>query len=87
MNLKTQIVCLIFSFFFGIFLFFIYRMHYYSFFIKKGRGKYFFQFMITFLSSFLYFFILNYINDGILHYYFLLVIAFGFLLSYHFMKK
>ena len=87
MNLKIQLICLAFSFLFGVFLYFIYRIHSRALFHHKGRLKYFFQFIVTFSCSFLYFIILNFLNNGVLHCYFLLLIMCGFLISYHFSRK
>ena len=87
MDLKIQILSLIFSFFYGIFLFIIFRLEYKCIFLLKKKYQIIFNFIYCIVFSLLYFFLLLFINNGCLHLYFLLLIAFGFLLSYQMSKK
>ena len=86
-NLKMQIVSLIFSFLYGVGLFIVFRYSYKYYFSKK-KIKNILRVLLFCLSfSLLYFYILLKINNGVLHFYFLLLIIFGFLLTYSIYKK
>lgn len=87
MELKIQLLSLFVSFIFGIFLFFMVKLNYKYLFSSFNKKRIFFNFIFSLDFSLLYFLVLYYINDGILHLYFLLLIIFGFLLSYNFTKK
>jgi len=88
MELKIQIISLFVSFLFGIFLFVMVKINYkYLFSVKNNKLKVLFNFIFCLDLSLLYFLILYFLNNGTLHMYFLLLIIFGFLLSYNFSKK
>ncbi|MBQ9018801.1 MAG: hypothetical protein IJ097_00635 [Bacilli bacterium] len=87
MDLKIQIISLLFSFLYGIFLFILFRIQYKCFVLKKEKWKIIFNGIYCIVFSLLYFFLLLFINDGTLHFYFLLLISFGFLLTHHLSKK
>lgn len=87
MDLKIQIISLIFSFLYGIFLFIIFKLEYKCIFLLKKRYQIICNFIYCIVFSLLYFFLLLFINNGSLHLYFLLLIIFGFLLSYQLSKK
>lgn len=87
MDLKIQIFSFLFSFFFGIFLFYIFRLCHKLLFIKKKLLKFIFHFFICLILSFLYFFIIYCINSGVVQIYFVLLILFGFLITYSFTNK
>jgi hypothetical protein len=87
MDLKIQIFSLIFSFIYGIFLFIMFKFEYKCIFLLRKRYQIIFNFIYCIVFSLLYFFLLLFINNGCLHLYFLLLIVFGFLLSYHVSKK
>lgn len=87
MELKIQLLSLFVSFIFGIFLFFMVKLNYKYLFSSFNKKRIFFNFIFSLDFSLLYFLVLYYINDGILHLYFLLLIIFGFLLSYNFTKR
>lgn len=87
MELKVQLLSLFVSFLFGIFLFLMFKLNYKYLFLSSNKKKIFFNFIFCFDLSLLYFLILYYLNNGSLHLYFLLLIVFGFLLSYNFTKK
>lgn len=87
MELRIQLLSLFVSFIFGIFLFFMVKLNYKYLFSNFNKKRIFFNFIFSLDFSLLYFLVLYYINDGILHLYFLLLIIFGFLLSYNFTKR
>jgi hypothetical protein len=87
MDLKIQIISLIFSFLYGIFLYIMFRIIYKCIFLLRKRYQIIFNFIYCIVFSLLYFFLLLFINNGTLHIYFLLLIIFGFLLSYQLLKK
>ena len=82
MILSTQILSLIYSFFYGIFFFSMLEVNYKILY----NGKFIYRIMISFLFvifiSLLYFIILIKINNGILHVYFFLVFFTGYMLSF-----
>lgn len=87
MELKLQLLSLFVSFIFGIFLFIMFKVNYKYLFLVSNRKKILFNFIFCFDLSILYFLIMYYLNSGRLHLYFLLLIIFGFLLSYKFTKN
>lgn len=87
MNLIVQIISMIFSFLFGIFLYFMFIINYKYLFIKRYKLKMLYYVSVFLFVSIFYFVVLKYINNGILHLYFLLLLIFGFLVSYNFYKN
>lgn len=87
MNLKIQIFSLIYSFGFGLFFSLVVNMHYNFLFSKKKWFRILINFIFVIDMSLLYFLILKFINGGILHLYFYLLIFFGFLIGYARTKK
>lgn len=87
MNLKLQIYSLLFSFFFGIFLAFLF-IHLSKYFFKYNNLlSNFLVFLFSMSMSILYFLILLKLNNGILHIYFLILIILGFIIYlYNFYK-
>lgn len=87
MNLKIQLFSLIFSFFYGMLFSFCININYQYLFYKKV----FFQIIITFLflldMALLYFLVLKFINDGIIHIYFYFMLFLGFYITFPIMKK
>mgnify|MGYP000502005345 CR=1 FL=1 len=87
MILSTQILSLIYSFFYGIFFFSMLEVNYKILY----NGKFIYRIMISFLFvifiSLLYFIILMKINNGILHVYFFLVFFTGYMLSFVIYRK
>ena len=81
MNISTQIISILFSFFFGI-LFSIFTTINYKFLFHKEQ---FFKMIFTIIyvidMALLYFLIIKKINNGIVNSYFLLFIGFGFLIG------
>ena len=86
MILSTQILSLIYSFFYGIFFFSMLEVNYKILY----NGKFIYRIMISFLFvifiSLLYFIILIKINNGILHVYFFLVFFTGYMLLSYIVK-
>ena len=87
MELKVQILSLLFSFVFGI-IFSIFTNMNYRFLFCKSK---IFQIIITIIYvldfSLLYFLLLKKINEGIIHLYFLFAIALGYLFGYSNLSK
>ena len=82
MILKIQILSLLYSFLFGNILFWLLEINYKFLY----EGKIFYRTIISFLfviaMSLLYFFGLMFINNGILHIYFFIIILVGYLSSF-----
>lgn len=87
MILRIQIICLLFSFLFGIFLYIVFKFNRKILFIKNKYFRLFVFILLLLIISLFFFLIIKYFNDGILHYYFLLFIIFGFLMTYKIDKK
>lgn len=84
MVLKTQIIALAFSFLFGIIFAFFVNINYQFLFHKRKIIRILITFLFILDMALLYFFILKWINHGILHPYFLIMIFLGFYISYPF---
>ena len=87
MNLKIQIISFIFSFIYGIFLFILIFLQRKILFCRNKRRKIFTNSLFCIVISILYFIFIYFINNGVLHLYFLLLIIFGFLVAYNYVKK
>lgn len=87
MNLKIQIISLIFSFLYGILFSLLINFHYSLLFSKKKLLQVFFTFLFLLDMALLYFLIIRIINQGIIHIYFYLVLFLGFYLSFPILKK
>lgn len=77
MNLKTQLLSLGFSFVFGIFFILLVYTNYRFLFLSKKIIKILGSFLFVLDMSLLYFLIIMMINQGILHFYFLLMFFSG----------
>ncbi len=82
MVLTIQIYSLIFSFFFGVFFYFLLEVNYKFLYNDKIIIKTINTFLFLLFNTILYFIGLIKINNGIIHIYFLLAILLGFLLAY-----
>ncbi len=87
MNYKLQLLSLFFSFLFGIFFYFSSLLNYkmikkHSLFIKYGI-----TFVYIFDIALLYVLLMYKINYGIIHAYFLLLLAGGFLFGWRYCKR
>ena len=80
MNLYIQLLSLLYSFLFGIFLYFIFNKLNYL--LNKVRVflRWVLSFIIIIVLALLYFLGLLYINYGYLHFYFLLTILVGYII-------
>lgn len=88
MSLKVQIIALVYSFLFGIFFGGVFNACYSFLFLKRRLICFINTFLFNIFMALLYFFILLFINNGILHIYFLFSFFLGFLLiSYLIFKK
>ena len=84
MDLKVQIFSFIFSFIYGLFLFYMFKLFHRSLFMKKKLLRFMYNLFFCIILSSLYFLIIYNINGGVIHLYFFLLISFGFLLCYNF---
>ena len=87
MILKIQIYSLLFSFFYGIFVFFLLELNYKLLYTGKMLYKIIISFLFVMFISLLYFYGLLKINNGILNLYFFLLMFTGYLLSFVIYKK
>lgn len=81
MNIKVQIISILFSFVFGIIFSLLTNINYKYLFSKNKIYKIFFTFIYILDATLLYFIIIKKINNGIVHLYFLLFIGLGFLVG------
>ena len=86
-DLNMQIKAILFSFLYGIFTAIMMNVNYKCLFHRNRVFKIFFNIIFILDMSLLYFFVLQFINYGYLHIYFLLVFILGFFLSFGLMKK
>ena len=77
--LNIQIKSIIFSFIYGCFFSFLLSTNYKYIYLSKGIKKLLFNFVFVIDNALLYFIILRYINNGIVHFYFILSIIIGFI--------
>lgn len=77
--LRIQIISVFISYLYGIFFSILLNLNSKYIYNTKKIKKYLFNFIFVFDNVLLYFIILRYINDGILHYYFILALFLGFL--------
>lgn len=79
--LSIQIKSIIFSFIYGILFFFLTELNHKYLYNSKGIIKAIINTIYVLDNVLLYFLILKYINNGVLHYYFIISIIIGFLCS------
>ena len=87
MILKEQIVAIIFSFIFGVFLSCLYNFNYKLLFNKRRVVKIIFNIIFVLDLVLIYFLVMRKINSAIIHPYFYLFIALGFFTFFNFSKK
>ena len=80
MNLNIQVLSLVVSFLYGLFLYLILEINYRFFVTSSILFKIIFSFLFVFVNTLLYFIILLYINNGYVHIYFIIFIMIGYLL-------
>lgn len=86
-DLNMQIKAILFSFLYGVFTAIMMNINYKCLFHHNRVFKILFNIIFILDMSLLYFFILQFINYGYLHIYFLLVFILGFFLSFGVMKR
>lgn len=79
MNIKLQIITLVFSFLYGIFFSFFLGLNYKFIYSDKKIFKTIISFLVVIISVLIYFIILKKINNGIFHIYEILCIILGFI--------
>ena len=79
MNIKLQIITLLFSFLYGIFFSFFLSLNYKFIYSDKKIFKTIISFLVVIISVLIYFIILKKINNGIFHVYEILCIILGFI--------
>lgn len=77
--LNIQIKSIIFSFLYGVFFSFLTSINYKYIFYSKGIIKLLINLFFVIDNVFLYFIMLRYINNGIIHYYFVIALILGFI--------
>ena len=87
MILRIQIYSLLFSFFYGIFVFFLLELNYKLLYTGKMLYKIIISFLFVMFISLLYFYGLLKINNGIIHIYFLIAMFTGYVLSFVVYRK
>ena len=87
MSLKVQVISFIFSFLYGCILFILFRLQKRVLFSRNKKKRVILSFIFCISISIVYFILIYFINNGVLHLYFLLLIIFGFLVTHNFLKK
>lgn len=90
MDNQIQLLSFLFSFLFGIFFSFTGRYHYKMVFSLKKMFRYFLTFLYILDISLMYIVIMYYINQGVIHLYFVIITFFGYALEkkiYSYVKK
>lgn len=78
MDLKIQIISLLFSYLYGILFSFLLNFNYKIIYLKNKLYKILTTFLFVIVCTLIYFIILKIINEGIVHLYFFLMIILGF---------
>ena len=86
MDLKIQLLSLGFSFVFGLLFSIFVKMNYKLLFLSKKHIQIISNFLFLLDMSLLYFFIIKFINNGVLHIYFLFLFLFGWYLGTFLLK-
>ncbi len=87
MNLEIQIQSLIYSFVYGLFFSYLLNLNYRILFMSRRLIQIFANFFFVLDNVFLYFILLRYINQGIFHTYFFLLLILGFIVGNTVTKK
>ena len=87
MVLILQIYSIVYSFCYGIFLFFLLEINYRLIYNENIVIKFIFTFFFAVFNTLLYFIGLKRINNGIVHMYFLFIILLGYILSFLLFNK
>lgn len=86
-TLKYQVNAIIFSFFYGIFFSFMFNINYKFLFMSKRFFRIIFDFIFIIDIGLLYFYILEYLDYGYIHFYFIFSFIVGIFLTFNFFKK
>ena len=87
MSLSAQILSIVFSFIYGVFLAAFYNFNYNLLFNKNKFFKIIFNFLYALDLVLIYFLVIRKINGGIIHPYFYLLIISGFITCFTITKK
>lgn len=87
MSLNEQILSLVFSFVYGLFLAFAYNFNYNLLFNKTKVFKVILNLLLVLDLVLIYFILIKKINGGIIHPYFYFLIVIGFILNFNYSKK
>lgn len=87
MDLNTQIKLIIFSLIFGIFFALMIDLNHKYLYTNKRYFKIIFTFFFVLVNVFIYFLILQKINNGIIHIYSIICIILGFFIEQLFIKQ
>lgn len=87
MVLEVQLQSLIYSFVYGFFFSFLLNINYKYLFNSTSIYKIIINILFILDNVLLYYIILRYINNGVIHMYFLLMIVFGFVFGNYYTKK
>ena len=78
MNLKIQVFSLLFSFFFGVIFSVLVNINYKLLFTKYKIFQVIVTLLFVIFGALIYFFLLKFINNGVIHPYFYLMVFIGF---------
>ena len=87
MSLNEQIISLVFSFVYGIFLAFVHNFNYNLLFNKTKFFKVFLNILLVLDLVLIYFLLIKKINGGIIHPYFYILMVIGFIFNFNFSKR
>lgn len=87
MVLTIQVYSLLFSFFYGMFFYFLLEINYKFLYNDKFIFKFIYTLVFILFNTLLYFVCLKRINNGVVHIYFLLVILLGYIIAKFLLKK
>jgi len=87
MLLEIQLQSLIYSFVYGYFFSIVLNLNYKYLFNSKAIIKVIINILFIIDNVFLYYILLRKINNGIVHYYFIIMIFLGFIFCNYFSKK
>lgn len=87
MVLAIQIYSLLFSFFYGMFFYFLLEINYKFLYNDKFILKLIYTLVFILFNTLLYFVCLKKINNGVIHIYFLLIILLGYIIAKFLLKK
>ena len=82
MNLKIQVFSLLFSFFFGVIFSVLVNINYKLLFTKYKIFQVIVTLLFVIFGALIYFFLLKFINNGVIHPYFYLMVFIGFYFSF-----